>query len=278
MDPLSSVAAWIPPFLLVFARTVALCTQAPIIGSRAIPNMVRIALAFWISLCYVSTWKAPPAVPTQILPFVILIINGVLIGVLFGFAATMMFYAIQGGGELIASQTSLSMMSTLNPLLKTNTSAVGQLFFWVAQLAFIMIGGHLVMIGAFIHTFELIPITGLMYFPGAFKELMSISAAMLLTTLQMCMPALLVMFLIDFGLGIINRAASQVSNILEMVMAIKPSIGFVVVILMIPNVQASITSLSDTMIKDTVRMIQAGQPKEKGGTINVPPTPVASPS
>lgn len=276
MDLMQWVGLWLPPFLLVFARTVALFAQAPIIGSRAIPNMVKLLIAFWVSVCYLVTLPAPPTVPDQLLPFFILLVNGVLVGLAFGYAASMMFFAIQGGGELVATQTSLSMMTTLNPLLRTQTSAVGQLFFYVSQLTFVFIGGHLVMLGGFFHTFELIPITGLMYIPGAFSEMLKLTGALFLVTLQMCMPALLVMFFIDFGIGIINKTAQQVSNILEIVMAVKPSVGFVIVLLMMPNVQAKIVDLSDTMVTDVVKLMEAARPPE---SINSPaPMPSRSPN
>lgn len=261
---------WAPAFLLVFARTAALFSLAPVIGSRAIPAMVRILMAFWISAAYLVTLQAPPQIPGDLFSFILLLINSAMVGIVFGFAASILFYAIQGGGELVASQTSLSMMTTLNPLLRTQTSAVGQLFFFVAQVTFILIGGHLTMIQGYFQTFQLVPINGWFYLPGAFPGLVKITGALFITTLQFAMPAILVMFLIDFGLGMINRAAQQVSNILEMVMAIKPSLGFIIVLLMMPNLQAHINAFADQMVRDAVGVIQSAH--------TPPAAPVVSPS
>lgn len=264
------LGVWAPAFLLVFARTAALFSLAPVIGSRAIPAMVRILIAFWISAAYLVTVKVPPPIPNDLFTFLLLIINSAMVGIVFGFAASILFYAIQGGGEMVASQASLSMMTTLNPLLRTQTSAVGQLFYFVAQITFILIGGHLTMIQGYFQTFQLVPINGWFYIPGAFPALVKITGALFITTLQFAMPAILVMFLIDFGLGMINRAAQQVSNILEMVMAIKPSLGFIIVLLMMPNLQAHINAYADQMVRDAVGVIQSAHP--------TPAPPTVSPS
>ena len=262
----------LPVFALIMVRTIGVLQQAPIIGAKTVPAMVRAGLALALSLVYFWTLKSAPVVPHQLLAFVLAALVEFGTGYLFGMAAMILFYAFQAAGEMVATATGLSMMTTLNPSMHMQTTAVGNLFFYLSQTAFLAIGGELWFLSAYYQTFQLVPLGGFQLNLDVWNHAGNIVLDFFYIAIQLAMPAIVVMFLVDFGLGIINRAAPSVSNILQIVMNVKPTVGFVLMALMVPNVVSSIGQWSDRLLLETQALVLAQvQPTPA-------PTPAPSPS
>lgn len=236
-------------------RTAGMLQQAPIIGAKTIPGMVRAGLAIVLSLVYLWTLKTAPVVPLQLLPFVLECLLEFGLGYLFGMAAMLLFYAFQSAGELVAEATGLSMMTTLNPSLHTNTTALGNLYFYLAQAAYLAIGGELWFMSGYFQSFMLVPLGAFRLDGDVWAHASSLVLAFYFIVIQLAMPAIVVMFLVDFGLGIINRSSPSVTNILQLVQGIKPSVGFLLLALMVPNVVTSIAQWSDRFLKETQAIV-----------------------
>ncbi len=266
-----------PSFLLIFARTAGMLQQAPVIGSRTVPGMARVGLGFTLSIVYWSSLPVAPNVPGTVLTFFLAIIVEFLTGLLFGFAAMLMFYAFQASGELVAQQTGLSMMTTLNPSLRTQTTAVGNLFFYLSQCAFLTLGGYLWFLQGFFQSFDLFPLGGFQLTSLVWSAMGQVVVSFWMVTVQIAMPALLVMFMVDFGLGIINRTSPSVSNILEIVQAVKPTVGFLLLLLMAPNVVGAVGQWGDRFLRQSQAvMIPIALPQNQLPVI-APPKPNRAP-
>ncbi|MBM3269961.1 MAG: flagellar biosynthetic protein FliR [Candidatus Sericytochromatia bacterium] len=238
-----------PSFGLILARTAGMLQQAPVLGSRTVPATARAGLTLMLSIIYWTTLETAPAVPDTIMLFSLALFLEFLTGLLFGFAAMLMFYGFQAAGELVAQQTGLSMMTTLNPSLRTQTTAVGNLFFYLSQFAFLAIGGYLWFLQGYYQTFELVPLGGFRLTQHVWLATSQVVVSFFLITVQIAMPAIMVMFLVDFGLGIINRSSPAVSNILEIVQAVKPTVGFMLLILMVPNTIGAVGQWADRFLR-----------------------------
>jgi Flagellar biosynthesis pathway, component FliR len=258
---MDSVLEWLgiaaPTFLLVFGRCVGMTFQAPVIGSRTVPGMIRVGLSFALAMVYFTTMSHAPALPSTFLGYLLLLVSEVLWGMTLGFVASIVHYAIQSAGDYVAQAVGLTMMSTMNPMLRTNTTATGQLFYYLGLAVFVLAGGHLFLLGAFFQSFELVPLGAFTMTTALWGQILNVTGALLLICVQIAMPAVVVMFLVDFALGVINRSAPSVQNILDMVQAVKPGVGLFIVSLMIPNVVSAAHDLSDRMIRDVHGAIAA---------------------
>jgi flagellar biosynthetic protein FliR len=266
-----------PSFALILARTVGMLQQAPVLGSRTVPGMARAGLALMLTIVYWSSLPEAPKVPQTVGTFALAIVLEVLTGLLFGFAAMLMFYAFQAAGELVAQQTGLSMMTTLNPSLRTQTTAVGNLFFYLSQCAFLTLGGYLWFLQGYYQSFQFFPLGGFQLTVHVWRAMGDMVISFFMITVQIAMPALLVMFLVDFGLGIINRSSPAVSNILEIVQAVKPTVGFILLALMAPNTISAVGQWADKVLKQTQAVLLA-EPRNLP-TLNplAPPQPSNTP-
>lgn len=249
-----------PVFLLVLARTAGLMIQAPILSNKNIPATVKMPIAVCLSIVIMTTLPTYPAIPESILPFLLMLLTEFALGALFGFSASLMFHAIQSAGELAGVQAGMSFASTMNPLLRSNVNPFGTIYFQIGVIIFLLVGGHLWMIGGFAQSFKLVPM-GTFHMTNALAEhVILASGAFITLTIQLSMPALVALFLTDLGVGYISKAAPNASNILELVQAIKPIAGLTLLLLLIPNLMSMTHTQAEHMIRDLDAMLRiAGQ-------------------
>jgi len=260
-----AVGSWIPPFLLVLARCIGLTLQGPVVGSRAVPGIGRVAVAFSLALVYFASLTTWPFVPASFLGFLVMVIGELLFGLLMGFVGSIIHFAIQGAGDFAAQASGLTMISTMNPMIRTNSTPIGQILYYVGLALFCSMGAHLLFLGGFFQSFALVPLGGFAMNTGAWEAVLQATGALLGIVLQLAMPNLMVILIVDVTLGLINRTTPQAQNLLDFVQTIKPGIGLLVVSLMIPNVVASIHGLTEHMITDLHRVV-AAQVRERPGT------------
>lgn len=251
------IAAVTPGFLLILARCVGLCLQAPIFGSRVVPAMGRMGLSMALALVYFMSQPAPVAAPGYFLAFVIVLVSELFFGLAMGFAASIMYFAIQGAGDFVAQASGLTMISTMNPMIRTNTTPIGTIFFYMALTIFILMGGHLLFLGGFFQSFDLVPVGGFRMTPALWGVMLQVTGALLGIVVQLAMPAVIVVLLIDVSLGVIQRTTPQAQNLLDFIQSLKPGMGLLIVSLMIPNIGAAVHDLSGQMIADVQRVVLA---------------------
>lgn len=252
----------VPGFLLIFARCVGLTLQAPIFGSRAVPATIRVGLAFALALVWWVAQPVAPQAPVEFLPYVLVIMAEVVFGAMLGYAASIVHFAIQGAGDFAAQAIGLTMISTMNPMIRTNSTPTGQIFYYLALTVFCTMGGHLMLLGAFYQSFDLVPLGGFAMNAALWGVLSSITGGLLGIVLQLAMPPMIVMLLIDISLGVINRSTPQAQNLLDFVSTLKPGLGLVIVTLMLPNLMAGIHFYSEQMILDVQKAIATQTPKK----------------
>lgn len=247
----------VPVFILIFARTVPLATvPAPIYGMRNIPTTIRVTFALFFSIFYIMMFKPTAKIPTEIISFILMIIQELLTGFLFAFAASVIVSAIQSAGEIIDIQAGLSMIMLMNPQTHTQSSALGRLYYQIALMIFIVVGGHLYLLNAYFQSFTILPI-GAFHFGGeALQQFMKITSDVFIVGTQLSLPVLVVLFIVDFGLAMMNRVSPQV-NVLELNFAMKPTTSIIVISILFPTLIGVIASLSDRMIKDAQVLMRA---------------------
>lgn len=216
----------VPIFMLVVARTIALALGAPYIGTASVPGMVRVAICLSLSFFYLlGNPNLPASIPEGFLPYTLLLIQEFLTGFLFAFAAGVILQAIQAGGEIIDVQIGLSMVQQFNPQTKSRTTVIGKMMYQLALIVMISSYAHLFMLQAYFKTFEILPI-GTFDFGSnlGIGELIRITSQVFDVGAQIALPIIIVVFVVDFGLGMMNRVAQQI-NVLELNFAMKPTTG-----------------------------------------------------
>jgi flagellar biosynthetic protein FliR len=255
------LSATIPTFLLVFARTGGLFLQVPVFSSRVLPGPLRVALMIAISVLAMFAMPSYARVPDMLFAFIMLLMQEILVGGLIGFASSFVFLAVQSAGELAGVQSGLSAASVMNPFTRSNVNAFGTLFFNLALMVFIVTGGHLWMLGAYVQSFRLVPLGTFVLTPDVATQLILMSGAFMTITIQLALPIVTVVMLADLGVGYMSKVSPQASSLTQDLITItKPVAGMTMIVLLLPNLMTLTYQQTEKMIADLEALLRASRP------------------
>jgi len=203
-------------------RVAAAFLLVPLFTADLIPGTVRNAIFFAIAL--LTLLLQPSAAP--------LVLNGpqwlalfakeLFIGGALGLLFAGVMWSFEIAGQLIDSKVGTTQAQVMDPLSGHQTSLTGAFFARLASWVFMASGGFMVMIGALFETYALWPVQapisalaagGARIFEAEFGRI-------LLLGLLVSSPALVLLYLIDVVLGLINRFAQQL-NVFSLSMSLK---------------------------------------------------------
>ncbi len=146
MPDFSPILVHAMPFMLVLTRISGLFLFTPLLTSDSIPRSFKTLLAFTFSLA-IYPFVPQAALPVDItmaelLPFMF---SELLIGIILGLIMSIPMMAVQMGGYMMGYQMGLALAESFNPELNTNSSAIGQLLFYLSIFIYIGIGGFEIM-------------------------------------------------------------------------------------------------------------------------------------
>lgn len=219
--------------LLALLRWVAIVQISPFLGGRLVPGSVKIGLAL------VFAWFTVPALSQQLpvplamgpLRFWLSALNEIAIGLLLGFGSSLVFFAAGMGGQFLDSVRGTLTATVLVPQLQVQSSLLGDLYFQLFVVLYVVAGGHLFFLSAVMDSYKLFP-------PGAglpatallHASFLKMALAMFVLMVKVVAPALVVLLLADIVLGVANRVASQL-DVFFLGLALKPAVGLLVVAL-----------------------------------------------
>ena len=216
----------LPVFLLAFFRVAGVLMPAPLFGSGVVPAPVKIFTALLIALLFFPL-VGRPELPVEpglgIYAFAVLQELG--LGLLIGFAAAMVFSAVQFGGQLIDQELGIMMANVFDPLTNEQISIIGQFKLFLATVVYLLIDGHHYLIRAVADSFRAIPIAGLRLSGGAVVHLSeTLPRDLFRVAVQIAAPSLVTLFLITIALAFMARTVPEM-NIFVLGLSIRVAVG-----------------------------------------------------
>jgi flagellar biosynthetic protein FliR len=243
----------------VLARVGAAVWIAPFLGGRLVPASVKIALC--LLLAAVITPQVIPSAKTlagtSIALQLAVLGKEVLVGAALGFVAALVFWAAEASGRLVDTARGANLSEALVPQTGAHGSPIGELFFLLTVVLFIVLGGHRIFIIAIGTSYQLLPVAT---FPdasgiGGFAMLCArLTADLLLLALALAAPVLAAIFLADVTLGVINRFAPQI-NVFFLAMPAKALLGIAVLVLAIGLLLSTLPPLLDAGVQAVGRAL-----------------------
>ena len=197
-------------FFLALTRIMAIIIHVPVLGGQTIPNQVRIGLGLALAVVLIP-WQplAPDAVSIGFLVYGIAIAKEIIIGTLVGFAADLVFGAIQIAGTVMGMGSGFESGRIFNPALGDAGSAFDQIFISLMMLFFLVIDGHHIVIIALQRTFQVIPLNGDLPFNGM-DVVVRTTAQLIASGIHLALPVMTALILTDLTLGLLARVTPQV--------------------------------------------------------------------
>ncbi|GAB4246468.1 flagellar biosynthetic protein FliR [Deferrisoma sp.] len=215
-------------FLLVLLRTASLFSFAPVFSSPFVPVQVKAAAALGLSVGLTGLGLAPAVeVPATTLGIAALAGREVVVGILAGFVARLVFAAVQFGGQLVGFQMGLGIVSVMDPQFETQISVVSQLEFILALLLFLSVGGDGMLIEAFAANLRAVPPGDWWTSAAVVQALVTLTGEVFRLGLALAAPVVAAIFASHVILGVFARAVPQM-NMLILGFPLQILVGFTV--------------------------------------------------
>lgn len=227
--------SFIKTLALTQPRIFAMFIALPLFNAQLIPGMLRFAVAGALGLVMVpvlAPTMAPALATLDPAMLLLLMLKEAFVGFVIGYLAAMPFWIFEAVGFLIDNQRGASIAATLNPLTGNDSSPLGILFNQAFIVFFLVSGGFTLLLGTLYDSFALWG--ALQWSPELRPESVPVMLEQLGRLVRMAMllaaPALVAMFLAEFGLALVSRFAPQL-QVFFMAMPIKSALAMLVLML-----------------------------------------------
>lgn len=247
----AQVMQWLAPFIWPFLRILALLGSMPILSQRVVPARVKVALAMLVAVSAQATLPPLPVVALDSSQALLLVLQQLLIGVALGFAARMVFAAIELAGDTIGLQMGMNFAMFFDPSSGGQVTSVARFFGTTASLLFVTINGHLLIMAAVVQSFQAFPVG-----PEPFAFLRAVQphvwgAEIFRLGLWVALPLTAMLLFTNLVLGVIARVASQL-NIFAIGFPITVGVGLLGVLFTLPMMQVPFTMALERMLERVV--------------------------
>lgn len=196
-------------FLWPMLRISAMLLTAPIFSLSAFNVRLRVMLAIVLTWLIFPLYEWPVLDPVSA-PGLIEVFNQIMIGAVMGLVMQVVVAALVVAGQSIAAAMGLSMASMIDPNLG-NVPVIAQFLIVLASLVFVGSGGHVILLGLVLQSFEVLPIGTSLLNQDVYGRVIQWSSMMFLGAVLMSLPVLVSMLFINVGLGVVTRAAPSLN-------------------------------------------------------------------
>lgn len=229
--------AWLDAFLWPFLRIGAMLMLAPVFGMAGVPARVRVLLALSLTIVLVPLLPAPPPLAPFTTPWFLTLVQQLAIGAALGWILRLVFEAVVLGGELIGLSMGLSFAQLADPLRGVTTPVLSQFFLVLATLMFLALDGHLALVALTARSFELMPVGPDGLAAADFRALASFGGWIFLGGVQIALPAMTALLLVNLSFGVMARAAPSL-NALAVGFPVALLFGFAIVLFALPTLRS----------------------------------------
>ncbi|VBB08080.1 type iii secretion system inner membrane r protein [Lucifera butyrica] len=247
-------------FLLIFARVSGIFSTAPIFGSRNVPAYLKAGMSLLFSFLLLPLVR-PPAqpIPDVLFAYVIAVVEEFLLGLIFGFASSLVFQAVQAAGTLLDMQIGFGMVNVIDPQSSQQLPLLGNFKYILALLVFLAINGHHVLITALFSSFKLIPPLETVFRVSMSDQIVDMVGEFFVIAVKISLPVLAAVYLTDVALGILARTMPQM-NIFVVGIPVKIAVGLFVLSLAIPFYVVFLEVVFNGMYRDVYHLLAVFAP------------------
>ncbi len=229
-------------FLLVFVRTIGVLATAPIFGHRAVISQTKAGFAFVLAIALFPVVPITIEVSTHLIPYVFVVVKELVMGLMFGYVARLVFVAVQFAGEMIGIDIGFGVVNVIDPMSEEQISIIGTFKNLIALVTFLLIDGHHIVIQALAQSFSMVPLGGIQLTEMLAKGLISMTAGVFVMAIKLAAPVIVALFLTSLALGIMARTVPQM-NVFVVGFPLKIGVGMGMLAFSLPLFQTVLIKL-----------------------------------
>jgi flagellar biosynthetic protein FliR len=208
--------------LWTLLRVSGVVLLAPILGAMYIPNRIRIGLAAVLAFALLPAAGAAPALDPLSPQGLAAILRELTVGATIGFVLRLATESALLAGQLVSTGMGLSFATVVDPQ-NGGMPLLGRFYIIVGSLLLLATNAHLSLIALLAQSYAVVPLgAGGIGAPEA-RLVVDFAALMFAGALQLSLPAVIAILMVNITFGVISRAAPTLNLF---------AVGFPVTILM----------------------------------------------
>lgn len=231
----------VQPAIVVLPRLLPILLIVPVFSSTVLPGLVRNGVLAIVALFISPSFDMASLASLPPLMWVILVAKEALIGILLAFGFSAVLWAIAAAGALIDFQTGSGNAAFFDPIAEHEGGPTSGFLNLLAITLFVSGDGLNLLLGALFESYKLWPIPSFTpRFEEALLPFLEHSVTSIMSwTVRLAAPVVIVLVLVEFGLGLIGRAMPQL-NVFVMSQPVKSALAVLMMALFLSFVYASL--------------------------------------
>ncbi|MGI9232117.1 MAG: type III secretion system export apparatus subunit SctT [Woeseiaceae bacterium] len=238
MTELDALADSFTGFAAAVPRIAVAFVVLPLLTREVVPAIIRNVFVFSLGLSLYPLISATADL-ADIAAFglVQLVIKEAVIGLMIAYLFSIIFWALEGAGEIIDAKIGSTTAQLADPVLGHQTTMTATFFSRLAAFLFVALGGLSVFLGLLLQSYAVWPIDAPipvlqwsddLVFVKRFSDLFAIM-------LVLAAPVLIVLSLIEFAFGLVNRFAERL-NVFSISMSVKAWVAILIVVFALSSI------------------------------------------
>ncbi len=200
-------------FVLAWFRITGILLVGPLFGSLSVPANVKAVFGFVFAVIFFPLLpRTGIAVEPNLALYFVWVLLEMGVGMLIGFAASLIFTAVQFGGQIVDQELGLSLANIIDPISNEQISVVGQFKLFLATIVYLAIDGHHFLLQAVGQSFRAIPLLGLRLNDAA---VLHVSDTMIRQMFEMAVliaaPAMVTLMLLTLAMAFMARTVPEMN-------------------------------------------------------------------
>ena len=196
---------------LVFLRVSAFLLVLPFFSVANFPVMMRVALSVLMAMLLAPMLPPFTAGRLDLLSLLGLMFQEVSVGLLLGFVARMVFFAVDLAGSIISMQIGLNMATQFDPASSQTEQTSSTILFFLATVVMLTLNLHHWILLGFVRTYTVLPIGGMHLNSALFETLVASTSGVFLAAVQISAPVIAVSFVVTLVFSMLSRAVPQMN-------------------------------------------------------------------
>jgi len=193
----------------VMPRIAGALLVAPFLSGQLLSGLGRAGFIVMLGI-FLAPAGGPPA-EVGYIGWSLIVAKEAAIGVMLGLGFGIIVWAAQSMGDLIDLQTGSENAAFFDPVGGHEGGRMGEFLGWLVMVLFVSSGGLLTLIGTIQETFQLWPVASYMPNVAGTLDLFVLKQGdtLFLWIVKLAAPVVVLLALVDLGLGLVGRAAPQ---------------------------------------------------------------------
>jgi flagellar biosynthetic protein FliR len=195
----------------------------------------------------------------QTVPLMTVVVGEVIFALLMALSVTLVLGAFEFAGELISYQAGLSIAQVVDPQGGFQMPAISNIIQLLALLLLLALNGHHVLLKLIFESFRTFPVGQFILKITTVDRFILLSGQLFIIGIKLAAPVVLVLFLIEVGLGVISKFIPNL-NVLMTSFPITISVGLLFITLALPHWGETMVHFFDQLFRFLQDVVQPQLP------------------